>query len=163
VEEKNPSTDRVFAYGDAADTVFVASYPSPELNADGKIVYAQLEIPANTPITDAEGKAIYYTSVGVPIVAGPTKGTNGSGVAVTVKDRNGTSIVIAAGGTFEDADGNVVFDPTTGLPLVADPTPNVVDATNPTLVFDKLGNEIASTTPADIIEGDGLGVRRVIK
>ncbi|MGY1841878.1 MULTISPECIES: hypothetical protein, partial [unclassified Modestobacter] len=42
VEEKNPSTDRVFAYGDAADTVFVASYPSPELNADGKIVYAQL-------------------------------------------------------------------------------------------------------------------------
>ncbi|MGY1841879.1 MULTISPECIES: hypothetical protein, partial [unclassified Modestobacter] len=80
---------------------------------------------------------------------------------VTVKDRNGTSIVIAAGGTFEDADGNVVFDPTTGLPLVADPTP--ATATVDTLVFDKLGNEIASTTPADTIEGDGLGVRRVIK
>jgi hypothetical protein len=127
-EKKNPSTQNVFHYGNADDTVFVASRPG---QAKGQLFF--LDTASDKVTVDSAPAGIVYDVHGVPLVNGYNgvqsttanqviasvlPAVNNTGADVTAYDRNGNPVVVAQGDWFSTLSPAVTF--TTGTNDSAD-------------------------------------------
>ncbi|MPQ99770.1 hypothetical protein GB931_17970 [Modestobacter sp. I12A-02628] len=169
----NPTTTRSFAYGDAGDTVFVASLPSEAVDEFGKSLY-QVTLKNGVATQDSASDLpalaagnYYYDAAGAPLVVTPTPTQNLTAAPVVAKTKAGASITIAVNEYYTEnklAGGVPVYHATTGVLYVTSDAAATVAVGTPTPVFTKSGAPVTTNTKLNnttlIVTGDGLGVRR---